>query len=149
MTGITRADSDNPLPEGVIPAKVDYSDESTIVEALKGQQFFIITMNVRADPGVHKKLVDAAAKAGVPYVMPNAYGSDPLDTKLTEEIMLGKTFSKSEDREFLQVGPRSSALMPFCDAANSPFQPRSATSAKRWESAPGSPWHADSGTNSA
>lgn len=94
MTALTRANSDNPLPQGVIPAIVDYEDESSIVEALKGQHFFIITMHARADPGVHKMLVDAAAKAGVPYVMPNAYGSDPSNSKLMDDIMFGKMFRK-------------------------------------------------------
>lgn len=95
MTAITRADSTNQLPDGVVPAKVDYSDESTIVEALKGQQFLIITMSVRAPLEAQAKLVDAAAKAGVPYVMPNAWGSDPLDEKLSEDIMFGQRFSES------------------------------------------------------
>lgn len=37
----------------------------------------------------HSKLVQAAAKAGVPYVMPNGYGYDIEDTKLGEETMIG------------------------------------------------------------
>lgn len=97
VTGITRVDSNSTLPEGVIPAKVDYDDESTIVEALKGQQFFIITMHARADTSVHARLVAAAAKAGVPYVMPNAYGMDPLDQKLSDDVIFGRNFGKCPD----------------------------------------------------
>jgi hypothetical protein len=37
---------------------------------------------------VHGKLVRAAAKAGVPYIMPNAYGFDAMNRKLTEEAMM-------------------------------------------------------------
>lgn len=69
VTGITRADSPNKLPEGVI--KAAYSDDSSLVESLKGQQLLIITMHARANPDAQAKLVDAAVKAGVSYVMPN------------------------------------------------------------------------------
>lgn len=42
-----------------------------------------------APPGTHSKLVQAAAKAGIPYVIPNEYGSDIDNIKLGDEIMLG------------------------------------------------------------
>ncbi|KAK3114489.1 hypothetical protein LTR53_007130, partial [Teratosphaeriaceae sp. CCFEE 6253] len=49
ITAITRPDSSAQLPKGIHDVKkVDYSDHSTIVEALKGQDFFIISMNVMA-----------------------------------------------------------------------------------------------------
>ena len=51
---------------------INYEEESTIVDALKGQQFLIITMAVTAPADTESKLIWAAAKAGVPYVMPNA-----------------------------------------------------------------------------
>lgn len=50
VTAITRNDSASELPEEVIAAKVDYSDEDSIINALKGQQILIITMSVRAPP---------------------------------------------------------------------------------------------------
>lgn len=82
------------LPEGVIPAKVNYEDEASIVDALKGQQFLIITMHARADSSPHKTLVAAAAKAGVPYVMPNAYGVDPLNEEVMKDTRFDKAFCK-------------------------------------------------------
>lgn len=51
---------------------INYDDEAAIVDALKGQQFLIITMAVTAPADTELKLIRAAAKAGVPYVMPNA-----------------------------------------------------------------------------
>ncbi|KAJ5415235.1 hypothetical protein N7465_003930 [Penicillium sp. CMV-2018d] len=89
VTALSRKDSSNKLPEGVLVAPVDYDDEATIVAALKDQQFLIITMAPTAPRDAHSKLVQAAAKAGVPYVMPNAYGGDIDNIKLGEETMLG------------------------------------------------------------
>lgn len=70
-------------------ASVDYNDESTIVNALQGQQFLIISMSPTAPRDSHSKLVQAAAKAGVSYIMPNGYGADIDNTKLGMETMLG------------------------------------------------------------
>lgn len=50
VIAITRNDSASQLPEGVIAAKVDYNDEVSVINALKGQQILIITMSVRAAP---------------------------------------------------------------------------------------------------
>ncbi|KAJ7061027.1 hypothetical protein C8F01DRAFT_1141649, partial [Mycena amicta] len=38
------------------------------------------------------KLINAAATAGVPYVMPNAYGPDPMNEAMTTQILVGKAF---------------------------------------------------------
>ena len=76
ITAVTRADSTNKVPEGVVARKVNYDDESTLVEALKGQEVLIITMGVMAPPDTQAKLINAAAKAGVTYILPNEWGFD-------------------------------------------------------------------------
>ncbi|KAI3549987.1 hypothetical protein CSPX01_02162 [Colletotrichum filicis] len=92
VTAITRHDSDSKLPNGVIAAKVNYDDESTIVEALRGQQYLIITMKSTVGQETQNKLVRAAAKAGVPYVMPNAWGPDPKNEDMMKDALLGSSF---------------------------------------------------------
>lgn len=78
ITALTRVDSKSPVPAGVKAVSVDYDDEASVVAALKGQQFLIITLGARVPEEVHGKIVAAAGKAGVPYVMPNSYGF-PID----------------------------------------------------------------------
>lgn len=102
MTAVTRKDSKRKLPAGVTPAYIDYNDESSIVAALKGQQFLVITLSAFAPPDTHSKLVKAAAKAGVPYIMPNVYGYDPMNTKLTEET--GMRFGLGTLQEIESLG---------------------------------------------
>lgn len=89
LTALTRHDSKNALPDGVKGVAVDYSDESSLVEALKGQQVLIITLNARAPPDTASKLHRAAAKAGVPWVIPNIYGQDPVDETFAQESLYG------------------------------------------------------------
>lgn len=97
VKALSRKGSSNKVPEGVIVAPVDYSDEATIVDALQDQQILIITMAPTAPRDIHSKLVQAAAKAGVPYVMPNGYAGDIEDVKLGEETILGPIGKANRD----------------------------------------------------
>ena len=87
-----RADSQGTLPAGVKIAQVDYDDEASLISAFRGQQFLVITLSVRTPPGTHSKLVKAATQAGVPYIMPNLYGSDPTNKSLAKENPIGATY---------------------------------------------------------
>lgn len=90
ITAITRADSTAQVPEGVAVKKVDYDDHSSLVEALRGQEVLIITMSVTAPRDQEAKLVEAAAAADVPWILPNEYGSDPANESLAKEILIGE-----------------------------------------------------------
>ena len=93
ITALTRPDSKSTPPAGVKTVHVNYEDDDgeSMTAALKGHQFLIITLSVFAPPDTHGKIVKAAAKAGVPYIMPNVYGFDLQNKKLGEESMYGLT----------------------------------------------------------
>ncbi|KAJ5671370.1 hypothetical protein N7507_000497 [Penicillium longicatenatum] len=99
VTAISRKDSGNKLalPKEIIVAPVDYDDEASIVAALEGQQFLIITMAPTAPRDTHSKLVQAAAKSGVPYIMPNGYAGDIDNIKLGEDTLLGPVARAQRD----------------------------------------------------
>ena len=103
VTALSRKGSDNRLPEGVLVAPVDYDDEATIIAALKDQQFLVITMAPTAPRDTHSKLVQAAAKAGVPYVMPNGYAGDIDDIAFGEDTLLGPVARAHRD-EITRLG---------------------------------------------
>ncbi|EAA31809.1 NAD(P)-binding protein [Neurospora crassa] len=82
ITAITRPGSTNSLPVGLKTIAVPYDSndgEAALVDALRGQQVLIICLWSQAPPDTHHRLVVAAAKAGVPYVIPNGYGWVWLD----------------------------------------------------------------------
>ncbi|PNY23219.1 Uncharacterized protein TCAP_06831 [Tolypocladium capitatum] len=89
VTAITRADSSSSPPSGCKVATVDYDKEETLVDALRGQQFLIISMSVRAPRDTQSRIIAAAAKAGVPWVMPNCYGTDVQNKPLEAENLTG------------------------------------------------------------
>jgi hypothetical protein len=69
---------------------VDYtSDNGTaLVEALREEQALIITMSVSAPRDTTSKLIRAAAKARVLYVLPNWFGHDPANDALCDDSIL-------------------------------------------------------------
>jgi NmrA-like family len=91
VTAITRPDSKNKMPSGVIVKRSEYDDAAALTEALRGQDVLIITMNVMAPKDSQTKLIDAAAAAGVPWILPNQWGSvDPTHALLRKESLIGE-----------------------------------------------------------
>lgn len=69
ITAITRHNSKNTLPEGILSKKVDYEKLETLVEALRGQDALVITLSGHAPiQETEEKLVKAAGEAGVPWM---------------------------------------------------------------------------------
>jgi uncharacterized protein YbjT (DUF2867 family) len=105
ITAITRAESNATLPSSVIVKKGDYSDESFLVSALKGQDVLIIQLGYMAlDSQV--PLIEAAAKAGVRWVLPTEFGSDiysPIATDFPMTGMKKKYRDLIEEREMSWV----------------------------------------------
>ncbi|KAJ6784654.1 hypothetical protein PWT90_03217 [Aphanocladium album] len=90
VTAITRIGSKSELPKGIITAPVNYADEESLVQALKGQEFLIISMAVSGGAAAEAIVMSAAAKAGVPWVMPTCYGTDIENRKLMDENLTGR-----------------------------------------------------------
>ncbi|RFU80461.1 hypothetical protein TARUN_1754 [Trichoderma arundinaceum] len=88
VTAITRVGSSSDLPKGVQVVQVDYDDEKTLIEGLKGQQFLFISLAVTAPKDVQAKIISAAATAGVQWIMPNSYGADPTNKALLKDVLL-------------------------------------------------------------
>lgn len=112
VTAITRTDGKNVLPSGVRIAKVDYSDPSSLISALQGQDALIITMSVFAPPDTQTKLIEAAAAANVPWVLPNEFGGDPLNVEQGKDSFLGAR--KAKYREHIEELGKSSWIGIAC-----------------------------------
>jgi hypothetical protein len=100
VTAVTREDSKSEIPKDVKVAKVNYDDESTLVGALKGQQALVITMKT-GQKEASLKLIRAAAKAGVDFIMPNEYGPDVRANRTfgQESLLLGPIEGHQEEIE--------------------------------------------------
>lgn len=89
VTAVTRADSQNALPDAVAVKKVDYGMPDALVEALRGQDALVITISGRSPMQViEEKLVRAAAEAGVPWILPNEWSPDSASEGLVNDVFL-------------------------------------------------------------
>ena len=83
ITILTRASSTATFPESVNVVKVDYDSDASISSALKGIDFLVITLVATAPPELHTRIVNAAASAGVKYIMPNYFGYSIDESRLS------------------------------------------------------------------
>ena len=97
VTAITRVDSNSELPEGVEVKKVDYGDPSSIVEALQGQDVLVITLGAMAPPDQQSKLIQAAADASVPWVLPNEWSPDTANEGLVRDVFVFQKVGKARE----------------------------------------------------
>lgn len=100
ITAITRLESTNKIPDGVYTAKVNYDDKPSLVSALKGQDVLIITMAATAPKDQQTKLIEAAAEAKVPWILPNEYSADPAELEMQKDIFTGT--GKAEVRKLIE-----------------------------------------------
>lgn len=91
ITAIQRPESTSTLPNSVKVIKATYggeSDDSELVEALRGQQVLIITMAVTAPRDTTLRISRAASAAGVSFVQPNWFGHDDANDALCKDSLL-------------------------------------------------------------
>jgi hypothetical protein len=74
ITVLSRTTSTETFPTGVAVKKVDYTSDDSIASALRGQDFLVITLSATAPPDTHPRIINAAAAAGVKYILPNHFG---------------------------------------------------------------------------
>lgn len=90
VTALTRTESKATFPSAVKVQKVDYSSNSSIAEALKGQDAVVSTIATLA-LAQQNVLVEEAAKAGVKRFIPSEFG---VNTKIVSggvaKILTGK-----------------------------------------------------------
>lgn len=99
------------MPDGVEVKKVNYDNHAALTEALRGQDALIITMGVRAPPDQQTKLIEAAAAAGVPWVLPNEFGNDNANDALRNDVIMNA--HKTQYREQISKLGKS-AWIGFC-----------------------------------
>jgi saccharopine dehydrogenase-like NADP-dependent oxidoreductase len=88
VTVLSRQDSTATFAPDVTVKKGDYQSAESLESALKGQDVLIITLAIAASPEVQSHFIKAAAKAGVPWIIPNEYGSDGANAELSNAVPL-------------------------------------------------------------
>ncbi|KAH6903260.1 hypothetical protein BKA70DRAFT_1194676 [Coprinopsis sp. MPI-PUGE-AT-0042] len=89
VTAVTRTESTSTFPPNVLVSRVDFNSKDSLVSAMRGHDFLIITLSTSASPDTHTRMVQAAAEAGISWVMPNLFGYDPREKDLLKDWVFG------------------------------------------------------------
>lgn len=88
ILALTRPDSKASFANGVKVAEVDYGDKDSLSTALKGQDVLLLCLSIATVHGVEKRLVDAAAEAGVQWIVPNEWSPDYTSNPAVAKVRL-------------------------------------------------------------
>lgn len=100
ITALTRPDSKNTLPKGVLTTQIDYSNTESLVNALRGQDALVITMSTQAPKDQEMALIKAAGEAGVKFVLPNEWGPDTVHEGYIQDVGIFKV--RAQTRKAIQ-----------------------------------------------
>ena len=89
ITAIQRAESTSEFAPEVIVKKGSFTDESFLVEALKGQDVLVVIVPI-PNMDLGGLFIHAAAKAGVPYILPTEFGVDAPAVENEHSMMAPK-----------------------------------------------------------
>lgn len=87
LTAISREDSSASFASKITVKKGDYTSSEFLESALKGQDVLIITLPDTADIDLQANFIKAATTMGVPWILPNEYGSDAANEEVSNAIV--------------------------------------------------------------
>jgi uncharacterized protein YbjT (DUF2867 family) len=89
LTIIQRPESTHQYPPEIIVQKGSFNDESFLIKALTGQDVLIIIVPI-PNMEIGDLFIHAAAKAGVPYILPTEFGVDAPKVEHEHSMMAPK-----------------------------------------------------------
>lgn len=89
ITVISRPESSAQFPSSVKVHKATFTDAGALESAFADQDV-VVVMLAFAALGDETTIIEAAARAGVKYVIPSAYGASDLYTKMADAVPLFK-----------------------------------------------------------
>ena len=101
VTAISRQESNATFADGVTVKKGDYTSSEFLESALKSQDVLIMAPAGLAPWDLQTAFIKAAAEVGVPWIIPNEFGSDGANADLSKAVPIlgGKGKYRSEIEE--------------------------------------------------
>ncbi|TVY59816.1 hypothetical protein Focb16_v003477 [Fusarium oxysporum f. sp. cubense] len=85
ITAVQRIEATSKFPPEVIVKSGNLKDESFLASTFQGHDAVVLMPPLPQLVSLQEPAVRAAAKAGVPYILPAEFGPDPFASKLIEE----------------------------------------------------------------
>ncbi|KAF5564763.1 NAD(P)-binding domain-containing protein [Fusarium phyllophilum] len=97
ITAVQRIQATSTFPPEVIVKSGNLKDESFLVSTFQGHDAVVLMPPLPHLVSLQESAVRAAAKAGVPYILPAEFGPDPFASKLIEDNQLLQDKKKIRD----------------------------------------------------
>ncbi|KAF5636674.1 NAD(P)-binding domain protein [Fusarium tjaetaba] len=97
ITAVQRIEATSTFPPEVIVKSGDLKDESFLASTFQGHDAVVLMVPLPHLVSLQESAVRAAAKAGVPYILPAEFGPDPFASKLIEDNQLLQDKKKIRD----------------------------------------------------
>ncbi|CAJ0543899.1 Ff.00g039820.m01.CDS01 [Fusarium sp. VM40] len=117
ITVLTRATSTHKFPDDVKVSRVDYKNESSLIEALRDHKAVVSTLSIFGD-NAQEALVDASIKAGVKRFIPSEFGSDTSNPLVAKIPIFAP---KVQLQEYLKTKAREHDGFSYTFIFNGPF----------------------------
>jgi uncharacterized protein YbjT (DUF2867 family) len=116
ITAIQRDESASNFPPEVLVKKGSFADEAFLVRALKGQDVLLVIVPI-PNMDLGNIFIHAAAKAGVPYILPTEFGVDTPKVE-NEHSMMAPKMARRRLIEELGVSSWIAVIVNFWLDAN-------------------------------
>jgi uncharacterized protein YbjT (DUF2867 family) len=116
ITAIQRDESTSKYPPEVVVKKGSFADESFLVRALEGQDVLLVIVPI-PNMDLGNLFIHAAAKAGVPYILPTEFGVDTPNVE-NEHSMMAPKMARRRLIEELGVSSWIAVIVNFWLDAN-------------------------------
>jgi uncharacterized protein YbjT (DUF2867 family) len=114
ITVLSRASSDASFPAGVQVKRGNYNDQPFLVSALQGHDVLLLTIG-RLGRDSQIPIIQAAAKAGVRWVVPSEFGPDPYAPLVKESPIIASKKMYRDLAEELGLSWISVVCNPYLD----------------------------------
>lgn len=88
ITVISRSDSEATFPSGVTLKKGDYSSDEFFESAFAGQDVAVFILKFVVTPDQQLRMIEAAARAGVRWIIPTEFAGDGNNKAMVESVPL-------------------------------------------------------------
>lgn len=85
---ISRNDSQATFPSGITLRKGDYTSDDFLASAFAGQQAAVLILNFSVTPPQQLRLIEAAAQAGVKWIIPTEFAGDGTNAAMVASVPL-------------------------------------------------------------
>ncbi|ERF75379.1 hypothetical protein EPUS_00172 [Endocarpon pusillum Z07020] len=121
ITVVTRESSSTKFPSdsSITVKSANYDSHDSIVSALKDNEALILMLNFEAMGQVQLQIIDAAADAGVKWILPTEFGADSANQGLVDMVPINAM--RTEPRKRIEEAAKTHPGLSWIGVVNNPW----------------------------